>query len=767
MSPAANPKEPGLLAGPALASGAARFVRDEPRPEGLLFAAPVPSARPHARLLGIDRSAALALPGVVAVLTARDIPGENQVGEVFDDEPLLADAEVGYVGQPLAVVVAIDARLARTAARAVKVDYEELEPVLTVEHARSLGRLYAPERRIERGDVAAGLEQADLVLEGTLQTPAQEHLYLETQSCRCLPGEDGAITVLSATQGPADVQHALARVLGIAAKDVTVDTRRLGGAFGGKETGATLWAGLCALACLRLRRPVELVLDRQEDIAWTGKRHPFSVTYRAGFRRDGRLLAYSVEYDISGGASADLSMAILERAMLHSDNAYFIPSVRIVGRALRTNLPPNTAMRGFGAPQGILAIEHVLERAARRLGIDPVEIRRRNAYRPGQQTPFGQEVKDARTPSLLDALTERAGYEQLRTEVADFNDACRDRRRGIGVVPVKFGISFTASFKNQASALVLVYRDGTASVSHGGVEMGQGVNTKVAQVVARSLGLSVDRVRVESSNTSRIANASPTAASTGADLNGSAARVAADKIAARLRDFAAPALAQAGGFAPDPARVRLQDNSACDERNPGFVIGFDRLCHDAHRARVSLAAHGFYATPGVNWDRDKGRGTPFSYFVFGCCLTVTETDLLTGASRLVRVHIIHDVGRSLNPAIDRGQIAGAFFQGFGWTCLEQLVQEDGRCLTDSLSTYKIPGYRDLPEEMVIELDEYDTAGSSVLGSKAVGEPPFIYGLAPCFAIRHALESLAGTEVELALPALPESVLAAIAASARR
>ncbi len=765
MDSVTNPKPAGsetILSGPTLVTGSARFVRDEPRPEGLLFAAVVPSPVPCGRLIGIDRSAALELAGVKAVLEAGDIPGENQIGEVFDDEPLLASGAVNYAGQPVAVVVAETASLARRAAAAVKVNCEERDPVLTIEHALRLGQLYAPERRIERGDVEAGLNQADLVLEGAIHTPSQEHLYLETQSCRCLPSEDEEIIVLSATQSPADVQHGVARVLGLRANDVAVATRRLGGGFGGKETGATLWACLCALACHHLHRPVELVLSRKDDIAWTGKRHPFEIHYRAGFARDGRFLAYSVEFNINGGASADLSMAILERAMLHADNTYFIPNIRIVGRALRTNLPPNTAMRGFGAPQGIFAIEHVIERAALHLKFDPLEIRLRNAYRPGQETPFGQPVRDARTGALLSLLAERTGYEKLKAETRKLNDTSPERRRGIGIVPVKFGISFTASFKNQASALVLAYRDGTVSVSHGGVEMGQGVNTKVAQVVARELGLTLDRIRVESSDTKRIANASPTAASTGADLNGNAARIAAQRLAARLKAFAAPVLAS--GFAPDPSRIVLHGNAAFDERAPDRQLDFARLCSDAYRARVSLAAHGFYATPDIAWDREKGRGTPFSYFVFGCCLAMTETNLLTGVSRLVKVHIIHDTGVSLNPGIDRGQIAGAFFQGFGWTCREQLKQQDGRYLTDSLSTYKVPGFCDLPEEFVIELDQHPTVYAGVLGSKAVGEPPFIYGIAPFFAIRHTLESMAGSEVELAIPAVPESVLAALAAT---
>ncbi|MBM3314762.1 hypothetical protein FJY71_02815, partial [candidate division WOR-3 bacterium] len=459
-----DPRSHPHLSAALLATGEARFVRDEPRPRDLLFASPVPGPVPHGRLLGVDAREALARPGVVRVVTAADIPGENQLGEVADDEPLLAAGTVDYAGQPVALVLAESGRAARDAARLVRIGCEELEPVLTIEEALARDMLYAPERRIERGEVEAGFAAADLVLEGVIRTPAQEHLYLETQSSRALPAEGGGIILYCATQSPADVQQLAARTLGIAHKDVTVEVRRVGGGFGGKETNATRWACLAALGCRLTGRPVELTLTRAEDIAWTGKRHPFETRYKAGFSAAGRLLAYAVDFSINGGASTDLSMAVLERAMLHADNAYYVPHVRIVGRACRTNLPPNTAMRGFGAPQGIFAVESVMELAARRLGIDPARLRRLNAYADGQETPCGQPVPDARTPELLDRLLAAAGYDRLRGAVDEYNRTHPHHRRGIGVVPVKFGISFTASFKNQGSALVWAFRDGTVSV---------------------------------------------------------------------------------------------------------------------------------------------------------------------------------------------------------------------------------------------------------------------------------------------------------------
>jgi xanthine dehydrogenase large subunit len=749
---------PEHLSGPLLVTGRARFVSDEPEPAGMLHAKVVTSPHSHARIVSIDATSARAQPGVVAVLTAKDIRGENQIGGMIQDEPLLAADEACYAGQPVALVVAESAETAGRAVGRVRVEYEELEPVFDTAEALARGMLYAPERKIERGDVAAGLGRADFVLEGVIETAAQEHSYMETQRCRALPGEDNEITLHSSTQSPSEIQEIAARVLGCASKDVTVDVRRIGGGFGGKENAATSWACLAALGCRHTKRPVEVRLSRQEDMARTGKRHPFECRYRAGFARDGRITAYTVEFNLNGGAFADLSMAILERAMLHADNAYYIPNVRIIGRACRTNLPSNTAMRGFGAPQAIFAIESVMELAADRLGMDRVRLRQLNAYRAGQTAPYGQAVTEPTTPELLERLSAGANDERLAAEVAGFNRAHRFEKQGIGVVPVKFGISFTTSFRNQGSALVWVYADGSISASHGGVEMGQEVNTKIAQIVAAEFGVGLDRVRIETNNTRRIGNSSPTAASTGVDINGSAALLACRQITARLREFAA------GLLAVDQARVRFAHDTVFNELNPAKAIPFAQLAHEANRARVNLGAHGFYRTPDVEFDRAAGQGRPFAYYVYGCCRCVAEVDLLTGRSRVLRADIVHEAGRSINPAVDRGQIAGAFLQGMGWMMMEELVQDKGRYVTDSLSTYKIPAIGDLPVEFHIELLERDRQHASVLGSKAIGEPPFIYGLAAFFATRDAIAAAAGhmVESELRQPATPEAVLAAVA-----
>lgn len=754
---------PQHLSGALHVAGQSRFVVDEPRPAGMLFAKLLASPYARARIVSIDATKAAALPGVAAVLTHRDVPGQNQIGHAVKDEPLFPSDETAFAGQPVALVAAESEAIAAAAARMIEVKYQELEPVLTIAQALKRDLLYAPERRIERGAVERAFAQADHVIEGTVASGGQEHFYLETQACRAVPGEDNEIVLYSATQSTAEVQEVVAQVLGCSAKDITVDVRRLGGAFGGKERAATIWACLAALACHRTRRPVELRLDRIEDMSWTGKRHPYQSTYKAGFTKEGKLVAYAVELNANGGAYTDLSMAILERSMLHADNAYHIPNVRIVGRACRTNLPPNTAFRGFGAPQGIFVIERVMERIVRVTGKDPLEVRKLNAYRDGEPTPYGQPVAEACHPELFDRLRRTTRYDQLRGEVNEFNATHEMLKRGIGVVPVKFGISFTTAFLNQASALLWVYTDGTLSLSHGGVEMGQEVNTKVAQVAAAELGIPLDRIRVESANTKRVGNASPTAASTGSDLNGSAAREAARQIRLRLAPVAARMLKDRHGVAAAADRLVFADGHVYDPKHPGHQIPFAELVHEAYVNRVGLGAHGYYATPGVHFDRAAGQGHPFHYFVFGCALALMEVDLVSGNSRIVSAHIVHETAHSLNPEVDQGQIAGAFIQGYGWATFEEVVHDaKGRYLAVTPSTYKIPTIRDLPERFSIEMVERQRACASVFGSKGIGEPPLIYGEAAWFGIKDALESLSGhrAEADLAFPATPEAVVLA-------
>lgn len=756
--------EPFHISGPLHVTGRSRFVIDEPRPEGMCYLKIFSSPYARARIISLDTREAEGAPGVLGVFTHRDIPGQNQIGHAALDEPLLPEKETAFYGQPLAIVVGETAETAREGVRLIRAEFEELEPVLSIDQALKKDLLYAPERRIEAGDVEQGFRESEFTLEGQMETGSQEHFYLETQACRAVPGEDNEIILYAATQSTAEVQEVAARVLGLQSKDITIDVRRLGGAFGGKERAATIWACLAALACHKLRRPVELSLDRFEDMSWTGKRHPYLIKYKVGFDRSGTIKAYSVELNSNGGAYTDLSMAILERSMLHADNAYFIPNARIIGRACRTNLPPNTAFRGFGAPQGIFAVEHAMERIARKLGLDPLEVRRRNAYTEGQETPYGQVVHEAAALEMFERLEKKTKYQELRKSVDGFNAKSRELKRGIGVVPVKFGISFTSAFLNQGSALILVYADGTVSLSHGGIEMGQEVNTKVALVVARELGIRLERIRVETSSTKRTANASPTAASTGSDINGHAARDAARQIRERLAPVAAEMLSRRWGTSYNANGIVFEDDRVFSRNSPEMSISFAELAHQAYMQRVDLCAHGFYATPGVHFDRERGKGNPFHYFVFGCCLAVAEVDTLTGSSRLVEAHIVHETAKSLNPGIDQGQIEGAFIQGYGWCTMEDIkYDQKGRYLAVTPSTYKIPTIRDLPEAFEVEMVEAERRHASVYGSKAVGEPPFIYGMAAWFAIKDAVEAVSDhkREADLAHPATPEAVLAAI------
>lgn len=733
---------PGHLSGPELVTGRARFVGDDPEPAGLLHLAVVTSPVARGRLRSIDVSGALVVPGVACVLTAADIPGVNQVGGIVADETLMAAHEVAFVGEPLAVVAAADPETARAAARRVVPDIEEEPPVLTIEDAVRLGSYVGPVRHIVRGDPDAAFASAPHVLSGVAESGAQEHFYLETQRCRAIPDEDGALTLYSSTQHPTEIQRMAAQVLGIPRNRVCVDVRRLGGGFGGKESQATPWACLAALVAHRTGRPAQIVLERGEDVRFTGKRHPYSSPWRIAFDDDGIVLAYEVELRSNAGAVADCSTSILERSMLHADNAYWLPAVRITGRACRTNLPPATAFRGFGAPQGVFAIESALEALAAHLGLDPLEARRRNLYREGQATPYGQPVKDVRLAALLDRVRDLSGWDRARSAAAAFNRTSTTLRRGVAVTPVKFGISFTAAFLNQAAALVHVYGDGSVSVSHGAIEMGQQVNAKIAQVAADALGVPLSAVRIESTNTRRVANMSPTAASSGADLNGAAVLDACRQIVARLRPVAAELEASAGGPVP-----------------------FEQVVAQAYLRRVDLCAHGFWATPGVAFDREAGRGTPFAYYVYGAAVSVVTVDLLTGQVTVDAVTMVHDPGRSLNPAVDRGQVIGGFVQGLGWVTGEEVVVDGrGRLLSDSATTYKIPTYGDLPARVVVEMPEDDRSDRVLLRSKAIGEPPFLYGESVFFAVRDALASPGGGP-SLALPATAERVLRAVRESA--
>ncbi len=664
------------LSGTLHLCGKSHFIADEPPLQGELYAKFLFSPVAHSLITKLDISAAAKMPGVVKVITSADIPGVNQIGTVIKDEPLFPEKEIMYVGQPLAMVLAEDEYIVELAVKKIILKFEELPAIFAPEEAYSKKQGYISERKIESGDIENALKNAPYTLKGKTVTTGQEHFYLEGQRCLAVPFEGNRITLYTATQSTMEVQEVASRVLGIPANDVIIEVPRLGGAFGGKERGATIWACMAALGAFLTKRPVLVKLTRAEDMHYTGKRHPFTSLWQVGYDENGKILAYDLLLLANGGAYADLSMAILERAMFHSENAYFIPDIRIRGYACKTNLPPNTAFRGFGAPQGIFVMESILDKIARQLKIDPLEIRIRNAYQNGQLTPYGQEITHSQLNNIYAKLAEKTNYSMLKEEVAEFNKHNPRYKRGIGITPVKFGISFTTALLNQGSALVWVYIDGSVSVSTGGVEMGQELSTKVAIVVSRVLGISVNQIRVESSNTQRIGNASPTAASTGSDINGNAARLAAEKIKANLTQSAIALIAQKYELTVIPEDIVFSENKVFGKDFPDAYITFPELVNFAYSERIPLAAYGYYKTPGLWFDRDKGIGHPFHYFVYGAALAEVELDTLLGGHTIRKLFIVHENGHSLNEVIDRGQIEGAVLQGIGWCTMEDLIYDE-------------------------------------------------------------------------------------------
>jgi xanthine dehydrogenase large subunit len=722
-------------------AGSALYVDDLPEAPGTLHLAFGLAADGHARLTGLDLTAVRAAPGVVAVFTAADIPGENNVGPVFHDDLLFAEDEILYPGQPLFVVAATGNRAARTAARLAKLETEPRPALVTIAEALDAGSELEPPQVMTRGDAQAALDGAPHRLSGTVAMGGQEHFYLEGQAALATPGEAGQIHVVSSTQHPSEVQHLIANLLGLTSADVVVEVRRMGGAFGGKETQAAAYAAACALVAAKTGRAAKIRADRDDDMAMTGKRHDFTAHYDVGFDGEGRIEGIRIALASRCGATADLSLAINDRAMFHADNCYYLPVVEIVSRRLKTHTVSNTAFRGFGGPQGMMAIERVIDAIAAHLGLDPLAVRQANLYGPGRDvTPYHMRVEDNVAPEIIAELATSAGYAARREGVAAFNASHRILRKGLALTPVKFGISFTTTHLNQAGALVLVYADGSIHLNHGGTEMGQGLMIKVAQVVADVFGVPIGQVRISATRTDKVPNTSATAASSGADLNGMAARNAAETIRERLDAFAATEL-DSGSWT------------------------FAELCRRAHLARISLAATGYYATPKIAYDRASHRGRPFLYFAYGAALSEVVIDTLTGEHRVVAVDILHDVGRSLNPAIDLGQIEGGFIQGMGWLTIEELVfDERGRLLTHAPSTYKIPTAGDRPARMDIRIWERgENVEATIHRSKAVGEPPLMLAISVFSALTQAVAAAAPGKglPKLDAPATPERILAAI------
>jgi xanthine dehydrogenase large subunit len=691
------------------------------------------------------------------VLTAADLPASNDIGPVLPGDPVLADGLVQYAGQSLFAVAAETADLARAAAARAVVEYQDLPALLTVEAALAAGAFVLPTEIMRRGDSRAALARAPHRLRGRLSIGGQEHFYLEGQVAMAVPGEGGTMAVHASTQHPSEVQHLVAGVLGVPDASVTVEIRRLGGGFGGKETQAALPACLAALLAWRTGRPVKLRLDRDDDMLLTGKRHDFLVEYEVGYDDEGALRALDLMLASRCGMSPDLSGSVNDRAMLHADNAYYLPHVTVTSHRCRTNTASNTAFRGFGGPQGILAIEQVLDEVARALGLDPLVVRRRNLYggRGRDVTPYGMRFTDNVLPALVEELAASASYGTRREAITRFNAGSPWRKRGLALTPVKFGIAFTALHMNQAGALLQVYTDGSVQLNHGGVEMGQGLFLKVAQVVADELGVPLGAVRLMPTATEKVPNTSPTAASSGNDLNGAAARAAARTLKTRLAAAAAGLLGgRAGQAVFQGGLVRIGRRSA----------SFAEVARAAHASRLGLSATGFYRTPKLHYDRKRHRGRPFLYFSQGAAVAEVEVDLLTGEYRVCRVDLLHDCGGSINPALDRGQVEGAFVQGMGWLTSEELIwDEAGRLRTHAPSTYKIPTCRDVPEDFRVTLRGRPNREPTVRRSKAIGEPPLALAASVFFALRDAVAAAGGPRLRprLDAPATPERVLLAV------
>ena len=743
-------------------TGEAIYIDDMPEPAGTLHGCLGLSTVAHGAIRSIDLSAVWEAPGVVDVLTAQDVPGENDISPIetrHHDDPVLAEGKVQFHGQPVFCVIAQTREQARRACPLAKVEYEELSFVTDIGELDPLAdRLVAPPLRLKRGDAPEAIAAAPRRIKGRMRVGGQDHFYLEGHIAMAVPGEDMDVTVYSSTQHPSEVQHMVAHALGVPSHAVTVEIRRMGGGFGGKETQANQFAAIAAIAAKKLGRAVKIRPDRDDDMTATGKRHDFLIDYEVGFDDDGNILGVDYVYAARCGFSSDLSGPVTDRALFHCDNAYFLPAVKAVSAPLYTNTVSNTAFRGFGGPQGMVGMERVIDEVAFATGLDPLEVRKRNFYGIADRnvTPYHQTVEDNVVHRIVEELEQSSDYERRRREIAAFNANSPIIKRGIALTPVKFGISFTATHFNQAGALVHVYTDGSVHLNHGGTEMGQGLYVKVAQVVAEEFQIDIDQVKITATTTGKVPNTSATAASSGSDLNGMAAQNAARQIRDRLCDFAS----EKYGVAKDqilflPNRVRVGNQE----------VPFGDLVKQAYMARVQLSAAGFYKTPKIHWDRDKGEGHPFYYFAYGAACSEVSIDTLTGEYVVERTDILHETGRSLNRAIDLGQVEGAFIQGMGWLTTEELVWDDkGRLRTHAPSTYKIPLASDRPKIFNVALADWaEAAEPTIHKSKAVGEPPFMLGMSVLHALSDAVASVADHRIcpRLDAPATPECVLMAV------
>ncbi len=747
-------------------TGKSVYVDDIQNVGNLLYGKVVFSPYAHARIISVNTEKAKKLKGVKAVLTYKDIPGMNNFGPVVHDEVCLAESKVEFIGQAVCIIAAETAEIAREAENLIKIEYRPLDAILDIETAIKTENLIAPQRKIERGDIITAFKNADNVIEGSLNIGGQEHWYLETQSCLCIPDEE-YYKVYSSTQNPSETQLLVAEVLGLKSHNVEVEVKRMGGAFGGKETQANHYACWSALLSMKTQQPVKIVLNRDDDQKTTGKRHPFLVKYKAAYTNQGMISAIDVELNCNAGSSTDLTMAILERAMLHTENVYFIPDIKIIGRAYKTNMPSNTAFRGFGGPQGMAVIETVIDRIARNLEKDAAEIRFKNFYGTNERntTPYGQVIENNRVFAVYNEIINSSDYYNRRKLVDDYNKNNKYEKKGLALTPVKFGISFTTAFLNQAGALVHIYKDGSVMVNHGGTEMGQGLHTKISQIAAAELGVTIDKIIVTATNTSKVPNTSPTAASSGTDINGMAVKNAIEKLKKRLSVVATHLINEQNDISKTkPEDIKFEKNIVSDKRHKHRKIKFDELVAKAYLQQTSLSATGFYKTPDIHFDRIKGTGKPFHYFSYAIAVSEVKIDVLTGEMKILRTDIVFDIGNPINKLIDLGQIEGGFIQGVGWCTSEELkYDEKGNLLNHSPDTYKIPLASNIPEDFRVRILDGIPNHNTIRRSKAIGEPPFMLAFSVWLAIKDAISYIANHKIEpqYQIPATNETILLAI------
>ncbi|MBL7696109.1 MAG: molybdopterin-dependent oxidoreductase [Ferruginibacter sp.] len=722
--------------------------------EGLLYVKVFDSPVAHGKIRKIDVTEAEQLDGIVKIFSHKDIPGENQIGGIIPDEPFLADDIVDFRGQPILLIAAEHEDAAEEAIKKIRVEIDPLPVITDPREAFKQGKLLSASRKFVKGDVNEAFKNCTYIFEGSAETGGQEQLYLETQGAYAYPAEHNSVKIFSSTQGPTAVQRTVARVLGVQMNQVEVDVPRLGGGFGGKEDQASAWATMAAMVAYLLKRPAKCIPHRMEDMRMTGKRNPYTTDYKIGLDSKQNILAYQAVFYQNGGAAADLSPAILERTLFHATNSYAIPHVHVTAHSCKTNLPPNTAFRGFGGPQGMFVIEAAIDHAAKELGVEPLQIQRQNMLKNGDEFPYGQIVTECQATHCWDEALDQFNIESVRKEIDYFNLENTFYKKGFSLMPVCFGISFTNTMMNQARALVHVYSDGSVGVSTGAVEMGQGVNTKMLQVAAHAFGISASRIKLESTNTSRVANTSPSAASSTADLNGKALQDACNQVKERLFDFIKKELTD-----NEDEIIEIKDEVVYinDEAS---VFNWENLIRQAFMKRINLSAKGHYATPIINFDKSIEKGHPFAYHVYGTALTVVTVDCLRGTYTIDSVKAMHDFGSSMNRVVDLGQCEGGIVQGIGWMTMEEVIYNtEGKLLSNALSTYKIPDIYSVPKELEVRFLPTDGNSYAILKSKAVGEPPLMYGIGAYFAIRNAVLAFnPSAKIPYSAPITPEKVL---------